>query len=323
MARRFLPVILPGALLFASAAALAGAHSGSRLTRAAARQPRRACSSCCSALQYARVARPLLGHVEYAGIIPKIEQIAASIQDTDLLIVESRDALRHARPGPAARLHLRRATSSCCARACPTSRRSRRSSTGPGSATRASCSWVAAARSCCRDAGTCGPWPASASRCPSTRRAATRIRERSGGRSSTTASTSSCRHSPGAPGRDRDRRRHRGRPARAPLPRQGDDQRPLVPMVARRLVRLARRRCRRVAARSTLWMDDGGRPAAVPPRGGHGVAAARVPGRQAAERRPRPRHGGGDVRLQAVRRSRFLRTSRRSRPPMASPSASN
>ena len=44
------------------------------------------------ALQYLRMAAPLQNHVEYAGIIPKIEQLAAGIQDTDLLIVESRDA---------------------------------------------------------------------------------------------------------------------------------------------------------------------------------------------------------------------------------------
>jgi hypothetical protein len=33
-----------------------------------------------------------MGHVEYAGIIPRLEQIAASIDGDDLLIVESRDA---------------------------------------------------------------------------------------------------------------------------------------------------------------------------------------------------------------------------------------
>jgi hypothetical protein len=91
MARRFLPVILPGALLFASAAALAGAQSGSRLTRGV-RGGLGAVFLVLLGLQYARMTRPLLGHVEYAGIIPKIEQMAASIQDTDLVIVESREA---------------------------------------------------------------------------------------------------------------------------------------------------------------------------------------------------------------------------------------
>ena len=91
MARRFLPVILPGALLFASGAALAGAHSGSARTRVI-RGALGALFLLLLALQYLRMAAPLQNHVEYAGIIPKIEQLAAGIQDTDLLIVESRDA---------------------------------------------------------------------------------------------------------------------------------------------------------------------------------------------------------------------------------------
>ena len=53
-----------------------------------------------------------------------------------------------------------------------------------------------------------------------------------GGRSSTTACTSSWRCAP-APRWHRHRRRHAGRPARAALPRQGVEQRPLVPVVAR------------------------------------------------------------------------------------------
>ena len=91
MARRFLPVILPGALLFASGAALAGAHSGSARTRLI-RGGLGGVFLLLLALHYLRMSAPVQNHVEYAGIIPKIEQIAASIQDTDLLIVESRDA---------------------------------------------------------------------------------------------------------------------------------------------------------------------------------------------------------------------------------------
>ncbi len=91
MARRFLPVILPATLLFAAGAALAGAHTGSRVTRLL-RGGLGLVFLTLLGLQYARVARPLLAHVEYAGIIPKIEQIAATIHDDDLVIVESRDA---------------------------------------------------------------------------------------------------------------------------------------------------------------------------------------------------------------------------------------
>ena len=91
MARRFVPVILPATMLFAAGAALAGAQSGSRRMRLV-RGSLGLVFLMLLGTQYARVARPLLGHVEYAGIIPKIEQMAAAIHDDDLLIVESRDA---------------------------------------------------------------------------------------------------------------------------------------------------------------------------------------------------------------------------------------
>ena len=91
MARRFLPVILPGALIFACAAALAGAQSGSVRARVL-RGSLGAAFLALLSMQYARAAQPVLAHVEYAGIIPKLEQIAGSIHDDDLLIVESREA---------------------------------------------------------------------------------------------------------------------------------------------------------------------------------------------------------------------------------------
>jgi hypothetical protein len=89
--RRFLPVILPGTLLLASAAAAWGLGERSR--------PRRLISAAIGAvfigllgLHYARASTPLTGHVEYAGLIPHLEQIAGRIGDNDLLLVESRDA---------------------------------------------------------------------------------------------------------------------------------------------------------------------------------------------------------------------------------------
>jgi hypothetical protein len=91
MARRFLPVILPAALLFASAAALSGIHRGTRRARLL-RGGLGAVFLVLLAAQYERAARPVLRHVEYAGIIAKIEQIAATIGERDLLVVESRDA---------------------------------------------------------------------------------------------------------------------------------------------------------------------------------------------------------------------------------------
>src|SRR5204862_502162 len=44
------------------------------------------------AVYYARAAKPVIEHVEYAGIIPRLEALAARAGDDDLLIVESRDA---------------------------------------------------------------------------------------------------------------------------------------------------------------------------------------------------------------------------------------
>jgi hypothetical protein len=91
MARRFLPVILPGALLFTAAAAFAGTRTGTIRTRIR-RGALGALFLLLLGVHYERMARPILGHVEYAGVIPKLEQIAGNIRDDDLLIVEPRDA---------------------------------------------------------------------------------------------------------------------------------------------------------------------------------------------------------------------------------------
>jgi hypothetical protein len=89
MARRFLPVILPGALLFATAAALGGSRGGWAPTRLLRRAIGLAFVAVL-AVQFARAARPVMPHVEYAGIIPKLEEIAGRVGDRDLLIVETR-----------------------------------------------------------------------------------------------------------------------------------------------------------------------------------------------------------------------------------------
>jgi hypothetical protein len=90
MTRRFLPVILPGALIFAAAAALTGV----RLPRTFAGTARTALRVLFILLlggYYLRVSRPVVEHVEYAGLIPKLEQLARAIGDDDLVIAESRD----------------------------------------------------------------------------------------------------------------------------------------------------------------------------------------------------------------------------------------
>jgi hypothetical protein len=90
-ARRFIPVILPGGLLLVAAAALTGVRGRLLFTRAI-RGPIGIVFIALLAVQYARAARPVAGHVEYAGIIPRLEKLAGQIGDDDLLIVESRDS---------------------------------------------------------------------------------------------------------------------------------------------------------------------------------------------------------------------------------------
>ena len=90
MSRRFLPVILPAALLFAAAAAM-GTRGGGTLVR----RLRWGIGLLFLALlgaEYARRSQAAVDHVEYAGIIPRLERLAATVGDDDLLIVESRDA---------------------------------------------------------------------------------------------------------------------------------------------------------------------------------------------------------------------------------------
>jgi hypothetical protein len=86
-ARRFLPVILPGALLFAAGAGLA---------RTATRQWIRIAAGAAVVgvlgYQYTVRAEPVMPHVEYAGVIPALEHLASQFGDRDLVLVESRDA---------------------------------------------------------------------------------------------------------------------------------------------------------------------------------------------------------------------------------------
>jgi hypothetical protein len=104
-ARRFLPVILPGALLFAAAAAFGvGAADQERSTLPSPSEPKR--SRLYSHVrwvvggmfmglvgwQYLVAAAPVMPHVEYAGMIPYLERLAARFGDRDLVLVESRDA---------------------------------------------------------------------------------------------------------------------------------------------------------------------------------------------------------------------------------------
>ena len=90
-ARRFIPVILPGGLLLVAGAALTGVRGRLLFTRAI-RGPIGIVFIGVLAVHYARAAGPVVHHVEYEGIIPRLEKLAGLIGDEDLLIVESRGA---------------------------------------------------------------------------------------------------------------------------------------------------------------------------------------------------------------------------------------
>jgi hypothetical protein len=104
MARRFLPVILPGAMLLVGYAAfrwLQASPLQSDGGEAHAGQSRRApwqyAAAAAGAIvvmtlgfQFWRASQPLLTHVEYAGLIPKLEALAKNFGDRDLVVVESR-----------------------------------------------------------------------------------------------------------------------------------------------------------------------------------------------------------------------------------------
>jgi hypothetical protein len=91
MERRVLPLILPGAFVLVAFAALGTITSGLRGWRLA-----RPIAGLVFLLwlgqQYAATAAPIAHHVEYAGIIPYLEQLSSKMGDRDLAIVESRDA---------------------------------------------------------------------------------------------------------------------------------------------------------------------------------------------------------------------------------------
>jgi hypothetical protein len=92
MSRRFLPVILPGVLLFAAAAAIGrpapGWLRGWRLVRPVAG----AIVLALIGWQYVAAAAPLVPHREYEGMTRRIERLASEFTDRDLIIVEGRDA---------------------------------------------------------------------------------------------------------------------------------------------------------------------------------------------------------------------------------------
>ena len=178
-ARRFVPVILPGALLLVAAAALTGVR-GRLLFSRAIRGP-------IGIVFIALLARAVRARGEAGRGSRRVRRASsrgsrsspAQIGDDDLLIVESRDAGSDVHVlGAAAGLHLRaqraraleRRARQGDVRGVPRGRRARN--------TAACCFSAAAAPTCCRRAGASRRSRATASRCRSTSRRRTRIRAR-------------------------------------------------------------------------------------------------------------------------------------------------
>ncbi len=102
MARRFLPAILPAAFLLLAAGAFYGVWSRRQEDAAAAaggwagRMRRAAIWALPLAFvaligtTLVRATRPIIGHVEYQGVVPRLEKLAAEFGTRDLVIVESR-----------------------------------------------------------------------------------------------------------------------------------------------------------------------------------------------------------------------------------------
>ena len=90
MARRFLPIVLPGALILAS-----GAVFGSSTPEFRRTVRRGLAASAFMAFigwQYVIAARPVAAHLEYKGAIRQVERLAQQFTPRDLVLVESRNA---------------------------------------------------------------------------------------------------------------------------------------------------------------------------------------------------------------------------------------
>ena len=96
IARRFLPIILPATCLLIG---LAVAFPLSQPWRAGGTWPQRAVRGVPGLIilaylstQFLTATRPIVAHVEYAGVIPRLEAMEAEFADDDLVLIETRDA---------------------------------------------------------------------------------------------------------------------------------------------------------------------------------------------------------------------------------------
>jgi hypothetical protein len=94
-ARRLVALILPGSLLLVGAAAFAPLLPAVSRAGRALRAVRYVAGSVlvlALGYHYVSAAAPIRRHVEYAGLIPRLEQLAATFGDDDLVLVEARAA---------------------------------------------------------------------------------------------------------------------------------------------------------------------------------------------------------------------------------------
>jgi hypothetical protein len=96
LARRFLTEILPGGLICTAAAVFAPVWYPASLDSMRMARPVFAAIGVAATLMlgqhYLSASQPIRTHVEYAGIIPRLEQLAATFGDDDLVVFESRRA---------------------------------------------------------------------------------------------------------------------------------------------------------------------------------------------------------------------------------------
>jgi hypothetical protein len=97
LARRFLTEILPGSLIFVSAAIFAPlwmtrSESNSRNWSRAAFTAIGVIAILLLGYRYLSASRPIRQHIEYAGVIPRLERLASRFSDNDLVLVEARAA---------------------------------------------------------------------------------------------------------------------------------------------------------------------------------------------------------------------------------------
>ncbi|HEY8550847.1 MAG TPA: hypothetical protein VIL35_12895 [Vicinamibacterales bacterium] len=92
MTRRFLPVVLPGALLLTGYLAFGRWRDDESRRSLALRSVAGIALVAFLAFSFWSASRPLFSHVEYAGLIPRLERLASTFGDRDLVLVESRDA---------------------------------------------------------------------------------------------------------------------------------------------------------------------------------------------------------------------------------------